>query len=195
MHKWRPHFALATRLWKRMGTAQTAATLLWEIRTRKWQSCHKLVVEKRNIISLTRKKHELVEEAKRYSLDVVGISWIKRRGSHIVELDDEWNLFCFCVEPAKFAQAGVGILASPLLANCVNDWIPPGRRVCMLMLKLLDPPPYAWYRYATQTQVHCTRNSGKKLVMPCGWRLCRGVKVRSPCGKKSQNAILGEFRA
>ena len=37
------------------------------------QSCHKLVLGKRNITSL-RTEHELVEEAKRYSLDVVGIS-------------------------------------------------------------------------------------------------------------------------
>jgi len=41
-----------------------------------------------------RKECELVEEAKQYSLDVVGISSNKRRGSNTVELDDGWKLFC-----------------------------------------------------------------------------------------------------
>ena len=38
--------------------------------------------------SFTGKKDELVEAAKRYSLDVVGISSTKRRGSTTVELKD-----------------------------------------------------------------------------------------------------------
>ena len=37
-----------------------------------------------------------------------------------------------------FAQAGVGILTSPGLSDCVSDWIPLGSRVCMLKLKVLD---------------------------------------------------------
>jgi len=33
------------------------------------------------------------------------------------------KLFYSDVEPAQFAQAGVGILVSPQLANCVDEWI------------------------------------------------------------------------
>ena len=36
------------------------------------------------------------------------------------------------------AQAGVGILASHRLSDCVSDWIPLGSRVCMLNIKVLD---------------------------------------------------------
>ena len=36
------------------------------------------------------------------------------------------------------AQAGVKILTSPRLSDCVSDWIPLGSRVCMLKLKALD---------------------------------------------------------
>ena len=36
---------------------------------------------------------ELVEEAKRYHLDIAEISSTKRRGSGIVDLDDGWKLF------------------------------------------------------------------------------------------------------
>ena len=67
---------------------------------------------------------ELVEGAKRYSLNVVGISWTKRRGFYTAEQDGEWKQFCFGVEPAKLSQAGVGILASPQLADCDDEWNP-----------------------------------------------------------------------
>ena len=36
------------------------------------------------------------------------------------------------------AQAGVGILASHRLSDCVSDWIPLGSRICMLNIKVLD---------------------------------------------------------
>ena len=36
------------------------------------------------------------------------------------------------------AQAGVGILTSLRLSDCVSYWIPLGSRVCMLKLKVLD---------------------------------------------------------
>ena len=41
-----------------------------------------------NVISLTTKEHKLVEEVKRYSPDVVGISSTKRRRSNTVALGD-----------------------------------------------------------------------------------------------------------
>jgi len=44
----------------------------------------------------------VLEEAKRYPLDVVGISWTKRRGLNTVGLDDGWKLFYFGVAPEKF---------------------------------------------------------------------------------------------
>ena len=36
------------------------------------------------------------------------------------------------------AQAGVGILKSLRLLDCVSGWIPLGSRICMLKLKVLD---------------------------------------------------------
>ena len=119
-----------------------------------------------NITSLTGKEHQMVEEAKRCSLDIIGISSTGRRGCSTVELDDEWKFFYSGVEPAKFAQAGVGILVSHQLANCVDEWIRQEWGVCMLPLKLLAAL-CVWYRYTVRTQVHCNRNSWKKLVTPC----------------------------
>ena len=81
---------------------------------------------------------ELVEEAKRYHLDIIGVSSTKRRGSGTVDLDGGWKLFYSGADPSMSAQAGVGILTSPRLSDCVSDWIPLGSRFCMLKLKVLD---------------------------------------------------------
>ena len=67
----------ATRLERRMEAAQS-------IRTRdnvahSWVNHHQLLLGDWNI--LTGKKLELVEEAKRYHLDIIGVSSTKRRGS------------------------------------------------------------------------------------------------------------------
>ena len=80
----------------------------------------------------------MVEEAKKYHLDIVGVSSTKRRGSGIVDLDGGRKLFYSDVDPSMSAQAGVGILTSPQLSDCVFDWIRLGSRACMLKLKVKD---------------------------------------------------------
>ena len=60
----------------------------------------------------------------------------KRRDSGIVDLDGEWKLFYSGADPSMFAQAGVGILTSPQLSDCVFDWISLGSRVCILKLRV-----------------------------------------------------------
>ena len=107
-----------------MGTAKSVSTLEDLRATRKRKSRHNLVIGNWSIISLRGKEHELVEEAKRLSLDIAGISSTKRCGSNIAELDNGWKLFCSGVESAQFAQAGVEILVSFQLANFVDEWIP-----------------------------------------------------------------------
>jgi hypothetical protein len=89
-----------------------------------------------NVSSLTGKDLELVEEAARYRLDIVGISSTKQKGSRTVDLSDGWKLFLSGVAPQMSAQAGVGILTSPRLADRVLEWIPLGVRVGILKLKL-----------------------------------------------------------
>jgi len=86
----------------------------------------------------TKIEHELGNGADLSSAEVVGISATRSSDSNTLELDNGWKLFSSGVEPAKFAQAGVSILVSPQLASCVDEWVPPGGRVCMLRLKLLD---------------------------------------------------------
>ena len=102
----------------------------------------------RNILTLTGKELELVEEAKPYHLDIIEVSSNKRRGSGTVDLDGGWKLFYSGADLSMSAQAGVEILTSPRLSECVSDWIPLGSRVCMLKLKVLDRPLFLLQVYA-----------------------------------------------
>ena len=99
---------------------------------------HQLMLGNWNILTLTRKELELVEEAKRYHLDIIGAFSAKRRGSGTVDLDGVWKLFYSKADPSMSAQAVVGIFTSPRLSDCASDWIPLGSQVCMLKRKVLD---------------------------------------------------------
>ena len=101
-------------------------------------SHHQLLLGNWNILTLTGKKLELVEEAKQYHLHIIGISSNKRHGSGTVDLDGEWKLFYSGADPRMYAQVGVGIFTSSRLSDSVSDWILLGSRVCMLKLKILD---------------------------------------------------------
>ena len=97
---------------------------------------HRLLLGSWNILTLTGKELELVDEAKKYHLNIVGVSSTKRRGTGIVDLDGGWKLFYSGADSSMSAQAGVAIFTSPLLSDCVFDWIPLGSRVCMLKHKV-----------------------------------------------------------
>ena len=105
-------------------------------------NCRDLAIGNWNVSSLTGKKQELVCEAQQYRLDIVVLelssSSTKRRGSGTVELNGGWKIFYLGVDAAMSAQAGVGLLVSPNIAECVVDWVPPGGRVCLLKLRLQE---------------------------------------------------------
>ena len=127
----------ATRLKRRMEAAQSIRTRDNVAHSR--VNHHQLLwLSNWNILTLTGKELELIDEAKRYHLDIIGVASTKRRGSGTVDLDGGWNLFYSSPDPSMSAQASVGILASPRLSNCESDWIPLRSRVCMLKLKVLD---------------------------------------------------------
>ena len=79
------------------------------------------------------KSKKLVEEVKQYYVDI-GVSLTRIRGSGTVDLNGAWKLFCSGANPSMSAQAGVRILTSPGVSDCVSDWIPLGSRVCMLKI-------------------------------------------------------------
>jgi exonuclease III len=96
-----------------------------------------LVVGTWNVSSLTNKLDELVDEASRCRLDVVGVSSTKRSGSGTEDLRG-WKLFYSGVDTSVRAQAGVGILVSPRLVDRVGEWFPISCRVSLLRLHLME---------------------------------------------------------
>ena len=99
---------------------------------------HQLLLGNWNILTLTGKELELVEETKRYHLDIIGVFSTKRRGPGTVDLDGGWKLFYSGADPSMSAQTGVRTFTSPRLSDYESDWILLGSRVCMLKLKVLD---------------------------------------------------------
>ena len=129
-HRRKPTNAVAKRLGRQMGAAHRKCTPVEP-------NCWDLAIGNWNVSSLTGKEQELVCEAQQYRLDV-GISSTKRQGSETVELNGGWKLFYSGVDAAMFAQASVGLLVSPNIAECVVDWVPLGGRVCLLKLRLQE---------------------------------------------------------
>ena len=68
-----------------------------------------------NISSLNGKEIELVREAEKYHLDILGLSSTKRKGSGIEDIEG-WKLFHSGCDPTTRAKAGVGILTSTRLS-------------------------------------------------------------------------------
>ena len=126
----------ATRLERRMEVAQSIRTRDNVAHSR--VNHHQLLLGYWNILTFTGKELDLIEEAKRYHLNIIGVSSTKRRSSGTVDVDGGRKLFYSRADPSMSAQASVGILTSPRLSDCVSDWIPLGSRVCMLKHKVLD---------------------------------------------------------
>jgi len=82
---------LARRLERRMEVAQSNRIL--DKITHSRAIHHQLLFGNWNILTLVVEGLLLVEEAKRYDLNIVGVSSTKRRGSGTVNLDGMWKLF------------------------------------------------------------------------------------------------------
>ena len=113
----------ATRLERRRGTAQSIHTQNNVAHLRHHH--HQLQFGHWHwiIFALTRKVIALVEEAKRYRLEIIGSSSTKMRGSGTVDLDGGYKLFHSGTDPKMSAHACVGILTSPQMSDCASEWI------------------------------------------------------------------------
>ena len=59
---------------------------------------HQVLLGNWNILTLKGKEVELVEKAKRYHFDIIGVSSTKRSSSRTVHRNGGWKLFYFGVE-------------------------------------------------------------------------------------------------
>ena len=120
----------------RQRIVETAQTQVYFLHFRK--NHHRLLFGNWNVLTLTGKELELVEETKEYHLNIVGSSSTMKRGSRIVDLDGVESFSIQVLIQVLSAEAGVEILKSPQLTDCVFDWIPLGLRACMLKLNVKD---------------------------------------------------------
>ena len=64
------------------------------------------------------------------------------------------EIFNSGADAAMSAQAGVGLLVSPIIAECIVDWVPLGGRVCLLKLRLHERSLCVFQVYALNTESH-----------------------------------------
>ena len=109
-------YVTTTCLERQSRTAQSNCTQGYVVHFRK--NHHRPLLGNCSVLTLTVKGLELIEEAKKYHLDIIGISPTKRRVSRIVHLDGGWKLFNSGADPSMSSQVGVGILTSSQLSDC-----------------------------------------------------------------------------
>ena len=85
---------------------------------------------------LTDKEEELVEEVKKYRLEIAGLSLTKKKENTTVVLQDEWQLFYSSVEPPTHAPVGDRLPISPRITDSDVEWKPINERITLLRLQL-----------------------------------------------------------
>ncbi|CAF1534892.1 unnamed protein product [Adineta ricciae] len=105
-------------------------------RKRQQQRKYKTNIGTWNVTSLNGKEVEVVEEAQKYHLDILGISSTKRKGKGSITLNNGWQLYYSGVDTTTFAQAGVAILVNPRLIDSIIEWKPIDERVVLIRLQL-----------------------------------------------------------
>ena len=118
--------------------------------TRVGPNCRDLAIGNWNVWSLTGKEQDLVWEAQQYGLHIMGISSTKRRGSETVEVNGGWKIFYSGVDAATSAH--VGLVVSLNMAKCVVDWVPLGKRLFLLKLRLQERSVCILQLYAPNTE-------------------------------------------
>ena len=82
------------------------------------------------------KEPELVREAERYRLEIVGLTSTHSSGSGTSLLERGWTLFYAGVVPGERRRAGVGLLIAPQLSANVLEFTPVDERVVSLCLRV-----------------------------------------------------------
>nr|XP_049580440.1 charged multivesicular body protein 1a isoform X2 [Syngnathus scovelli] len=104
-----------------------------------WRSdprLQKLALGTWNVTSLAGKEPELVCEAERFRLDIVGLASTHSLGSGTSPLERGWTLFHSGVAHGERRRAGVGILIAPRLGACTLGFTPVNERVASLRLRV-----------------------------------------------------------
>ena len=106
----------ATRLERQSRRAQSNRTQGYVVYFR--NNYHRLLLGSWNVLTLIGKELKLIEAAKNYHLDVVGVSFTKRRSSGVVGLNGGRKLFSSGAD-CNVYSSGSGNSYMPQLSDCV----------------------------------------------------------------------------
>ena len=126
-----------------------------------------------NVRSLTGKEMELIEEMKKYRLDVLGVSEGKMRGNGMKTVDGMTCVYSG-VQQGR-AKAGVAIYMVEELAMCIKEWKCINERMVLVRLKIRE-------EWVTFVQVYARQKTvllkiRKSFLIPCR-RQCRAYKEK-----------------
>ena len=108
-------------------------------RRRPWRSDRRLLklnLGTWTVTSLLGKEPELVREAERFQLDIVGLTLTHSLGSGTIPLERGWTHFHSGVARGERRRAGVGILIAPRLCACTLGFTSVDERVASLRLRV-----------------------------------------------------------
>lgn len=89
-----------------------------------------------NIRSINDKETELVQEFEQADLDILAITETKRKGRHVVELENGHTMILSGVKNDKRAQGGVGCIIRKNLNEFVTRWDTISERIMLLELRM-----------------------------------------------------------
>ena len=98
-----------------------------------------------------------------------------------MELNGGWKIFYSGVDAAMSAQAGVGLLVSPNIAECVFDGVSRGVRVCLLKLKLQERFLYILQVYSPNMKSQNEAFS-EEVEVALG-KTCNFIRIPYPFGR------------
>lgn len=138
-----------------------------------------------NVKGLNTKEKELLDELKRYQMDIVAVTETKKKGNGSEQLKDYVHLYSG-VDKACRARAGVSLFISKKLAKDIKDWQPINERFIRADIKIkgYDMSIIAVYAPSNDETIAIKDDHDNTLH-----------EILDNIGNKKEIILLGDFNA